>query len=223
MVCLCLQAVLWSACGGTESISARNDSDANICCPKGSSCRFYTSCFWRCEADWYTHPKDATRDQCNPAPPPPPPVVQSAVNVTQITASYSYVGIKCSEVDIDVYAASLKQQAAAVVDASGGILQNVVATCADVLPVGRRRRALLADVDAVVIETYYVIIPKVGAGFAPDQAVVLAAAVEKGVIQSEEVAIAALDEASSLVRVDIITVSGRHACMHQCLRGLCGA
>ncbi len=210
---MCPQAVLWSACGGTDSISACNESDSSVCCPTGSSCRFYTSCFWRCEADWYTHPIDAPRDVCNASPPPPPPVVQSPVNVIQITATYSYTGLKCSNVDITVYAASLKQQAEAVVDASGGNLQHVVARCTVVLPVGRKRRHLLEEVDAVVIETLYVIIPKVGTGFAPDKALVLATAVDNGVIKNQEVAITALDEASSLVRVDIITVGCWHACV----------
>lgn len=150
---------------------------------------------------------------CNASPPPPPPVVESAVNVTQIVATYRYAGVKCSDVHLTVFAASLKDQATAVVDSSGGTLQDVGARCTDVLPVGRKRRHLLEEGDAVVIETFYVIIPKVGTGFTPDQAVALATAVENGVIKSQEVAITALDEASSLVRVDIIRVSCWHACV----------
>lgn len=184
---------------------ARNDSDASLCCPKGASCRFYTPCFWRCEPDWYTHPKDAPRDQCDPTPSP--------INVT-VTASYRYVGINCSAVDLTVYEAALEEQADKVVEAAGGDLEDVFVTCTDVLPnQGSGRRHLLEATDAVDIGVTYVVVPKDGSDFAPNQDDALAAAVEIGVIKNTEVAVNALDEASELEREDLVSVSGRYACV----------
>jgi hypothetical protein len=203
---------MWSACGGTESILGQNASDTAVCCPKESSCRFYTSCFWRCEPDWYTHPADAPKDACTAKPPPPPPVVASPVNVTQITAAYSLPGVKCSDVNLDTFAASIKSQALQVVDTSGGVLQDVRATCTDVLPVGRRR--VLQTSGSVVIKTVFVIVPKNNTGFSPTASEVLSGNLQVQVIKNSEVTITAIDEASELRRIDIVEVGLRNHCNH---------
>jgi hypothetical protein len=107
---------------------------------------------------------------------------------------------------LDAFAASIKAQSSLVVSESGGTLQDVRATCTDVLPVGRRRNVLQTS-GAVVIKTVYVIVPKASSGFTPTVSEVLSGNLKVQVIDSREALLIALDEGSELQRVDLVQVS----------------
>ena len=135
---------MWTACGGTE-FYGKNASDPGTCCPVESECRMYTSCFWRCEPSWYTHPA-GTRAACTPpnsAPPPPKTATSPPKNATVVEVSYALPGIKCIQVDLAAFAAALEAQAAPRIEAAGGEL-TVTSSCEDVAA-DQARRLLLAD------------------------------------------------------------------------------
>jgi hypothetical protein len=50
---------LWGACGGLSSGAAANAPDANVCCPSGTTCRFYNEFFWQCQPINYAAPPEA--------------------------------------------------------------------------------------------------------------------------------------------------------------------